>query len=119
MHVFDEWVGGVRIGADPLRRRGRYCIDCLYMRICGTNCDDLRSRNSTLYHDGRFALMPMTAIRQPVTSPDEHILTVREALEPLFLKLEAQVDLTLIDAAVEAGWEPEEVLLALDDLRKH
>jgi len=63
--------------------------------------------------------MPMSAIRQAVTPPEEHILTVREALEPLFLKLEAEVDLKLIDAAVEAGWEPDEVLSALDALRKH
>jgi hypothetical protein len=63
--------------------------------------------------------MPMSATRQPVTPPDEHILTVQEALEPLFLKLEAEVDRRLIDAAVEVGWEPEEVLLALDELRKH
>lgn len=63
--------------------------------------------------------MPMTAQRQPLTQPDEHILTVREALEPLFLKLEAEVDLKLIDAALDAGWDPDEVLQALDALRTH
>jgi hypothetical protein len=63
--------------------------------------------------------MPMSATRQPVIPPDEHILTAQEALEPLFLKLEAEVDRKLIDAAVEAGWEPEDVLEALDELRKH
>lgn len=63
--------------------------------------------------------MPMSAIRQPVTPPDEHILTAQEALEPLFFELEAEVDRKLIDAARQAGWEPEEVLEALDELRKH
>jgi hypothetical protein len=63
--------------------------------------------------------MSVSAIRQPVTPPDEHILTVQEALEPLFFELEAEVDRKLIDAAVEAGWEPEDVLSALDELRKH
>jgi len=61
----------------------------------------------------------MTAHRQPLAQPDEHILTAREALEPLFLKLEAEVDLKLIDAALDAGWDPDEVLEALDALRKH
>jgi hypothetical protein len=63
--------------------------------------------------------MPMSAVRQPVTPREDHILTVQEALEPLFFELEAEVDRKLIDAAVEAGWEPEEVLSALDELRKH
>ena len=63
--------------------------------------------------------MQMTAHRQPLTPPDEHILTAREALEPLFLKLEAEVDLKLIDAALDAGWNPDEVLQALDALRTH
>ena len=63
--------------------------------------------------------MPMSAIRQPVTPPDEHILTVREALEPLFHTLEAEVDAKLIDAAVDAGWSSDEILSALDELRKH
>jgi hypothetical protein len=63
--------------------------------------------------------MPMSATRQSVVPPEEHILTAQEALEPLFLKLEAEVDRKLIDAAVEAGWEPEDVLEALDELRKH
>jgi hypothetical protein len=61
----------------------------------------------------------MSAIRQPVTPPDEHILTAQEALEPLFLELEAEVDRKLIHAAVKAGWQPREVLSALDELRKH
>jgi hypothetical protein len=63
--------------------------------------------------------MPMSAMRQPITPPNDHILTVQEALEPLFLELEAEVDRKLIDAAVEAGWKPEDVLSALDELRKH
>lgn len=63
--------------------------------------------------------MPMPAHSQPLTPPDEHILTVREALEPLYLELEAEVDHRLIDAALEAGWDPDDVLEALDALRKH
>lgn len=63
--------------------------------------------------------MPMSAHRQSLTPPEEHILTAREALEPLFLSLEAEVDLRLIDAALEAGWDPDDVLEALDALRKH
>jgi hypothetical protein len=46
-------------------------------------------------------------------------LTVREALEPLFHTLEAEVDARLIDAALEAGWPSEEILSAIDELRKH
>jgi hypothetical protein len=63
--------------------------------------------------------MPMSAIRQPVTPPDEHILTVQEALEPLFMKLEQEVDVQLIDAAVDAGWSAEDALTAIEELRKH
>lgn len=63
--------------------------------------------------------MSTSAIRQPVTPPHDHILTAQEALEPLFLRLEAEVDRKLINAAVEAGWEAEEILSALDRLRKH
>lgn len=63
--------------------------------------------------------MPISAIRQPIIPPEEHILTVREALEPLFHTLEAEVDARLIDAALEAGWPSEEILSAIDELRKH
>lgn len=63
--------------------------------------------------------MPMPEIRQPVTPPEDHILTAREALEPLFFELEAEVDRKLIDAAVKVGWQPEDVLSALDALRTH
>lgn len=63
--------------------------------------------------------MPMSAIRQPVTPPDEHILTVQEALEPLFLRLETEVDVQLMDAAIAAGWSPDEAIDAIDELRKH
>ena len=63
--------------------------------------------------------MPMTAIRQPVMPPDEHILTVQEALEPLYSRLEAELDAQLIAAAAAAGWSAEDILAAIDQLRKH
>lgn len=63
--------------------------------------------------------MPMPAIRQHVTPPDEHVVTAQEALEPLFVKLEAEVDAKLLRAALRAGWEPDEIMSAIDELRKH
>jgi hypothetical protein len=62
--------------------------------------------------------MQTSEIRQPVMPPDEHTLTTTEALEPLFLQLQAQVDRMLIVAAIDAGWSSDDIVLALDRLRK-
>lgn len=35
-----------------------------------------------------------------VVAPDEHILTVQEALEPLYMKLEQEAEAKLLQAAV-------------------
>lgn len=57
------------------------------------------------------------AAASPITPPDEHLVTAREALEPLYEKLELQTDTALLAAAVEAGWPPEEATKALAALR--
>lgn len=62
--------------------------------------------------------MPMYAVRQSVTSPRDHTLTVQEALEPLFLALEEEAEVRMIAAAVKAGWSPEEAVAAIDELRR-
>ncbi|NLS00865.1 hypothetical protein HGP17_28885 [Rhizobium sp. P38BS-XIX] len=58
-----------------------------------------------------------TAAASSITPPDEHVVTAREALEPLYEKLELQTDAALLAAAVEAGWPPEEATKALAALR--
>ena len=62
--------------------------------------------------------MPMSAAGQTVTSPKEHIHTVREALDPLFLALEEEAEVKMIAAAVKAGWSLEEAVAAVDELRR-
>ena len=66
--------------------------------------------------------MQMSHRPDAVTPRDEHILTAREALEPLYETLERRTDETLMEAAVDAGWSPDEAvtaigLLRLDDAR--
>lgn len=56
---------------------------------------------------------------ETVIPPDEHILTVQEALEPLYQKLEQEVEAKLVEAAVDAGWSPYDALNAIDQLKKH
>jgi hypothetical protein len=63
--------------------------------------------------------MALSATRQPVASPREHILTVQEALEPLFLALEQEVEVKMVAAAVRAGWTAEDAVAAIDELRRH
>ncbi len=63
--------------------------------------------------------MSPSASPNPVVSPDEHILTVQEALEPLYMKLEQEAEAQLIEAAVAAGWSADEALDAIDLLKKH
>ncbi|OBZ96686.1 hypothetical protein ADU59_02755 [Pararhizobium polonicum] len=63
--------------------------------------------------------MPVSVPDQFVIPPDEHILTVQEALEPLYQKLEQETETRLVEAAVNAGWSPYEALNAIDQLKKH
>jgi hypothetical protein len=53
----------------------------------------------------------------PITPPDDHVVTAREALEPLYDRLEMDTDRTVIAAAIEAGWPPDEAAKALAALR--
>ncbi len=62
--------------------------------------------------------MPLSASNEHVIPPDDHILTVQEALEPLFQKLEHDAETKLVEAAVHAGWSPYEALHAIDELKK-
>jgi hypothetical protein len=62
--------------------------------------------------------MPLSAARQSIAPPDDHILTVQEALEPLFLALEEQAEVQMVAAAVKAGWSVEDAVSAIDELRR-
>jgi hypothetical protein len=59
------------------------------------------------------------AATQAVASPREHVLTVQEALEPLFLALEEEAEVKMIAAAMKAGWPLEEAVAAIDELRRN
>jgi hypothetical protein len=59
------------------------------------------------------------AVQQALTSPKEHVLTVQEALEPLFLALEEEAEVKMIAAAVKAGWPIAEAVAAIDELRRN
>ncbi|MBX4938694.1 hypothetical protein [Rhizobium binae] len=52
-----------------------------------------------------------------ITPPDGHVVTAREALEPLYERLELRTDSTLLSAAMEAGWPAEEATNAVAALR--
>jgi hypothetical protein len=54
-----------------------------------------------------------------IVAPDEHILTVQEALEPLYMKLEQEAEARLLETAVSAGWSAQEALEAIDELKRH
>lgn len=62
--------------------------------------------------------MTTSAARMSVPSPEEHILTAREALEPLFLVLEEEAEIKMIAAAVKAGWSTKDAVAAIDELRR-
>ncbi|GGD71465.1 hypothetical protein CO662_23775 [Rhizobium anhuiense] len=53
----------------------------------------------------------------PITPPDEHLVTAREALEPLYERLELHTEVTLLSAAMGAGWPVDEATRALAALR--
>ncbi len=61
--------------------------------------------------------MPNDA-RQSVVSPTDHVLTVQEALEPLFLALEQEAEVRMLSAALNAGWPLDEAVTAIDELRR-
>ncbi|WP_034857191.1 hypothetical protein [Sinorhizobium sojae] len=56
---------------------------------------------------------------RPAATADEHILTVQEALEPLYAELEQEVEAVLVEAAVSAGWSADEALQAIEELKRH
>ncbi|MBB4294071.1 hypothetical protein GGE16_006168 [Rhizobium leguminosarum] len=60
--------------------------------------------------------MPRVAAT-PITPPDQHLVTAREAIEPLYEKLELQTESLVLAAALEAGWPPDEATKALAALR--
>ncbi|CAN7738124.1 hypothetical protein [Rhizobium sp. LjRoot258] len=60
----------------------------------------------------------MPAARIPDITPQrDHVVTAREALEGLYLKLEQEVEVRLVAAALRAGWSAKEALDAIDQLR--
>jgi hypothetical protein len=59
------------------------------------------------------------AARQALASPEDHVLTAQEALEPLFLALEEEAEMKMIAAAVQAGWPMAEAVAAIDELRRN
>ncbi len=63
--------------------------------------------------------MPMSAARPSITSSKDHVLTVQEALEPLFMALEEEAEIKMIAAAINAGWTLEEAVAAIDELRRN
>ncbi|MEZ2130400.1 MULTISPECIES: hypothetical protein [unclassified Sinorhizobium] len=63
--------------------------------------------------------MAPSATRHTVAPPDDHILTVQEALEPLFLALEEEAEVKMVAAAVRAGWSVEDAILAIEELRRN
>ncbi|TCU09665.1 hypothetical protein [Rhizobium sullae] len=52
-----------------------------------------------------------------VISHDEHIVTAKEALEGLYLKLEQELEVRLVAAALRAGWQADEAMEAIAQLR--
>ncbi|MFP5078106.1 hypothetical protein ACLE20_12425 [Rhizobium sp. YIM 134829] len=62
--------------------------------------------------------MRSAAGQLPVTPPHHHVVTAREALEPLYLRLALEAEARLIKAGVEAGWSADDVVDALDALRR-
>lgn len=62
--------------------------------------------------------MPQLARIPDIVSHDDHVVTAKEALERLYLKLEQELEMRLVAAALRAGWSAEEALDAIDQLRK-
>jgi hypothetical protein len=53
-----------------------------------------------------------------IPTPHEHVVTAREALEPLYLRLEQEAEMKLLAAALRAGWSADEAMSAIEDLRR-
>jgi len=58
-----------------------------------------------------------TVAATPITPSDAHVVTAREAIEPLYEKLELQTESLVLAAALEAGWSSDEATKALAVLR--
>ncbi|MBB3595815.1 hypothetical protein FHX08_006232 [Rhizobium sp. BK529] len=59
-----------------------------------------------------------TTIRTADVVPhDDHVVTAKEALEGLYLRLEMEKEVRLVAAALRAGWSADEALDAIDQLR--
>ncbi len=50
--------------------------------------------------------------------PEDHILTIQEAIEPVYHSLALECEARIVDAAVRAGWSADEAIAAIEDLRK-
>ena len=53
-----------------------------------------------------------------LVQPEEHSLTIQEAIEPVYNRLALECEARVIEAAVRAGWSAEEAVMAIEDLRK-
>ncbi|KAA0700397.1 hypothetical protein DTW90_01600 [Neorhizobium sp. P12A] len=53
-----------------------------------------------------------------IPTPDEHVVTAKEALEPLYMRLEQEAEMKLLAAAMRAGWSADEAMSAIDELRR-
>jgi hypothetical protein len=62
--------------------------------------------------------MPTLARIPEIAHHDDHLVTAREALEGLYLKLEQEAEVRLVAAALRSGWSAEEALDAIDQLRQ-
>ena len=61
--------------------------------------------------------MSTTMRTDNVVPNDEHVVTAKEALEGLYLRLEMEAEVRLVAAALRAGWTADEALDAIDQLR--
>ncbi len=52
-----------------------------------------------------------------VPSPAEHVVTAKEAIEPLYERVELEAEARLLAAAVQSGWSAEEAALAVARLK--
>jgi hypothetical protein len=62
------------------------------------------------------AYVSLTPVHRPSQRPHR---TAQEALEPLFLQIEAEAELRMIAAALKAGWSAEDAVTAIDELRRN
>ena len=60
----------------------------------------------------------MRDLQLELPSADSHVVTVQEAIEPLFRALELEAEARVVTAATAAGWSPEDAIDAIDELRR-